>query len=46
MELTKRQLFLALFPNEKATSGNRKYSRATTKELLKMYERRINGTKC
>lgn len=35
--MTKRELFLALFPNEKACWGNRKYKRLTRSQLLKMY---------
>lgn len=41
--MTKRELFLALFPNEKATSGNKKYARLTRPQLLKMYIERKGG---
>lgn len=41
--MTKRELFTILFPNEKASSSNRKYARHTTKELQHMFLERLNN---
>lgn len=43
--MTKKELFKLLFPNEKATSSNRKYARHTTNELQHMYWEWVNNAK-
>lgn len=35
LEMSKKELFTMLYPNEKATSGNRKYTRATKPQLVR-----------